>query len=52
MARLGFAVTGADASEQNIGTARAHAAQSGLTIDYRATTAEALVAEGRSSTWC
>src|ERR1700740_304516 len=34
MARLGFAVTGADASERNIGTARAHAAQSGLAIDY------------------
>jgi 2-polyprenyl-6-hydroxyphenyl methylase/3-demethylubiquinone-9 3-methyltransferase len=48
MARLGFAVTGADASERNIGTARAHAAQSGLSIDYRATTAEVLVAEGRS----
>jgi 2-polyprenyl-6-hydroxyphenyl methylase/3-demethylubiquinone-9 3-methyltransferase len=47
MARLGFAVTGADASEKNIGTARAHAAQSGLAIDYRATTAEALVAEER-----
>ena len=46
MARLGFAVTGADASERNIGTARAHAAQSGLQIDYRATTAEALVEEG------
>jgi 2-polyprenyl-6-hydroxyphenyl methylase/3-demethylubiquinone-9 3-methyltransferase len=48
MARLGFAVTGADASERNIGTAKAHAAQSGLTIDYRAATAEALVAEGHS----
>jgi 2-polyprenyl-6-hydroxyphenyl methylase/3-demethylubiquinone-9 3-methyltransferase len=46
MARLGFAVTGADASERNIGTARAHAAQSGLAIDYRASTAEALEAEG------
>jgi len=46
MARLGFAVTGADASERNIGTAKAHAAQSGLTIDYRAATAEVLVAEG------
>src|SRR5438067_11622843 len=34
MARLGFAVTGADASEKNIGTAKAHAAQSGLSIDY------------------
>jgi len=47
MARLGFAVTGADASERNIGTARAHAGQSGLDIDYRATSAEALAAEGR-----
>jgi 2-polyprenyl-6-hydroxyphenyl methylase/3-demethylubiquinone-9 3-methyltransferase len=46
MARLGFAVTGADASEKNIGTARAHAAQSGLDIAYRAATAETLVAEG------
>ena len=42
MARLGFAVTGADASEKNIGTASAHAAQSGLAIDYISTTAEAL----------
>lgn len=48
MARLGFAVTGADASERNIGTASAHAAQSGLPITYRAATAEALVAEGAS----
>jgi 2-polyprenyl-6-hydroxyphenyl methylase/3-demethylubiquinone-9 3-methyltransferase len=46
MARLGFAVTGADASEKNIGTARAHAAQSGLAIDYRATSAETLVDQG------
>lgn len=46
MARLGFAVTGADASEKNIGTARTHAAQSGLAIDYRAVTAEALAEEG------
>jgi 2-polyprenyl-6-hydroxyphenyl methylase/3-demethylubiquinone-9 3-methyltransferase len=48
MARLGFAVTGADASERNIGTARAHAAQTGLEIEYLDTTAEALVAQGRS----
>jgi 2-polyprenyl-6-hydroxyphenyl methylase/3-demethylubiquinone-9 3-methyltransferase len=47
MARLGFAVTGADASEKNVGTARAHAAQSWLAIDYRAATAETLAAEGR-----
>jgi 2-polyprenyl-6-hydroxyphenyl methylase/3-demethylubiquinone-9 3-methyltransferase len=48
MTRLGFAVTGADASDRNIGTARAHAAQAGLAIDYRAATAEELGAEGRS----
>jgi 2-polyprenyl-6-hydroxyphenyl methylase / 3-demethylubiquinone-9 3-methyltransferase len=48
MARLGFAVTGADASEKNIGTARAHAASSAVTVDYRAATAEALAAEGRA----
>ena len=48
MARLGFAVTGADASERNIGTAKAHAAQTGLAIDYRAVTAEELLADGRS----
>ncbi|MBV9549755.1 MAG: bifunctional 2-polyprenyl-6-hydroxyphenol methylase/3-demethylubiquinol 3-O-methyltransferase UbiG [Alphaproteobacteria bacterium] len=46
MARLGFAVTGADVSEKNIGTARSHAGQSELAIDYRVTTAEALAAEG------
>jgi 2-polyprenyl-6-hydroxyphenyl methylase/3-demethylubiquinone-9 3-methyltransferase len=46
MARLGFAVTGVDASERNIGTASAHAAEQGLAIAYRAATAEALVAEG------
>lgn len=46
MARLGFAVTGADASERNIGTARAHAAQSGIQVDYRATTAESLAEAG------
>jgi 2-polyprenyl-6-hydroxyphenyl methylase/3-demethylubiquinone-9 3-methyltransferase len=45
MARLGFAVTGVDASERNIGTARAHADQMGLAIDYRCATAEALLAE-------
>jgi len=48
MARLGFAVIGADASDRNIGTARAHAAQTGVEIDYRATSAEALTAESRA----
>jgi len=46
MARLGATVVGADAAERNIPVARLHAEQSGLTIDYRHTTAEALAAEG------
>ncbi|MEJ1969821.1 MAG: bifunctional 2-polyprenyl-6-hydroxyphenol methylase/3-demethylubiquinol 3-O-methyltransferase UbiG [Rhizomicrobium sp.] len=46
MARLGFAVTGVDPSEKNVGTARAHAAASGAPVAYRAATAEALEAEG------
>ncbi|WP_304169796.1 bifunctional 2-polyprenyl-6-hydroxyphenol methylase/3-demethylubiquinol 3-O-methyltransferase UbiG [Phenylobacterium aquaticum] len=46
MCRLGFSVTGVDASERNIGTASAHAAAQGLEIDFRASTAEALEAEG------
>jgi 2-polyprenyl-6-hydroxyphenyl methylase/3-demethylubiquinone-9 3-methyltransferase len=46
MSRLGFRVTGVDASERNIGTASAHAAEQGLEIDYRASTAEALLAVG------
>ncbi len=46
MARLGAAVTGIDPSPENVGVARAHAAQSGLIIDYRAVTAEELAAGG------
>lgn len=46
MARLGAAVTGADAAEGNIAIAGLHAEEQGLAIDYRATTAEALAAEG------
>jgi 2-polyprenyl-6-hydroxyphenyl methylase/3-demethylubiquinone-9 3-methyltransferase len=46
MRRLGFAVTAVDASERNVAVAGAHAAEQGLEIDYRATTAEALLAEG------
>ncbi len=48
MTRLGFAVTGVDASERNIGTAKAHAAEQGLEIDYRAGAAEALLAQGEA----
>jgi len=46
MARLGFAVIAVDASEDGIGAARAHAAELGLSIDYRCATAEALLADG------
>jgi 2-polyprenyl-6-hydroxyphenyl methylase/3-demethylubiquinone-9 3-methyltransferase len=46
MTRLGFHVVGVDASARNIGTASAHAAEAGLDIDYRCTTAEALLAAG------
>jgi 2-polyprenyl-6-hydroxyphenyl methylase/3-demethylubiquinone-9 3-methyltransferase len=46
LARLGAAVVGADPSEQNIAVARQHAAQSGLAIDYRGTSAEALAQAG------
>jgi 2-polyprenyl-6-hydroxyphenyl methylase/3-demethylubiquinone-9 3-methyltransferase len=46
MARLGAAVVGADAAERNIPVAQVHAAQSGLLIDYRNATAEALAEAG------
>jgi len=46
MARLGASVTGVDASEANIKTALTHATEQGLKIDYRAGTAEDLLAAG------
>lgn len=46
MARLGATVVGADAAERNLPVARIHAEQSGLEIDYRHTTAEAMAAAG------
>jgi 2-polyprenyl-6-hydroxyphenyl methylase/3-demethylubiquinone-9 3-methyltransferase len=48
LARMGATVTGIDASEKNIGTARAHAARGDLEIDYRCTTAEDLLAAGET----
>src|SRR5581483_8420460 len=48
LARLGASIVGADPSASNIAAAKHHAAQSGLSIDYRETTAEALVASGES----
>ena len=46
MRRMGFEVTAVDASSENIGTARAHAAEQGLDIAYRAATVEQIEAEG------
>ncbi len=46
MARLGASVTAVDASEANIKTAMTHAKETGLEIDYRAGTAEGLLAAG------
>ena len=48
LARLGAEMVGVDASEKNIGVARLHAVQSGLTIDYRHGAAEDLAANGET----
>lgn len=48
LARMGAEVVGADAGETNIEVAKLHASQSGLNIDYRATTAEALAEAGET----
>ncbi|MCA0995345.1 bifunctional 2-polyprenyl-6-hydroxyphenol methylase/3-demethylubiquinol 3-O-methyltransferase UbiG [Alloyangia pacifica] len=46
MARLGAEIVGVDAAERNIPVAQTHAEQSGLKIDYRFSTAEALAEAG------
>ena len=46
MARLGAEVVGVDAAPRNIPVAQTHAEQSGLQIDYRHDTAEAMAAAG------
>jgi 2-polyprenyl-6-hydroxyphenyl methylase / 3-demethylubiquinone-9 3-methyltransferase len=46
LARMGADVVAVDAAAQNISVAGAHAAATGLAIDYRNTTAEALVQAG------
>jgi 2-polyprenyl-6-hydroxyphenyl methylase/3-demethylubiquinone-9 3-methyltransferase len=48
LARLGASVVGADPAERNIAAAQRHAAQAGLAVDYRATTAEALAQSGEA----
>lgn len=44
--RLGARVTAIDPANESIEAAKAHAREGGLDIDYRATTAEALLSEG------
>ncbi len=46
LARLGAAVVGADPARDNIEAARRHAQDAGLSVDYRAETAEALADSG------
>ena len=46
LARLGAEVVGADPSAANIEAARLHAAEAGVAVDYRETTAEALADAG------
>jgi 2-polyprenyl-6-hydroxyphenyl methylase/3-demethylubiquinone-9 3-methyltransferase len=48
LARLGAHMVGADPAEENIEAARAHAEEQGLSVDYRATTAEALAEAGET----
>ena len=48
LARMGATVTGIDASDRNIGTAEAHAAESGLSIEYQAIPVEELADKGRA----
>ena len=48
MVRLGATVTGVDALEKNVKTAKTHAEQVGLDIDYRHGTIEQMVAAGEA----
>lgn len=48
MARMGASVVGADPSEKNIGIASTHAKASGVSVDYRAVTAEELAEAGET----
>jgi 2-polyprenyl-6-hydroxyphenyl methylase/3-demethylubiquinone-9 3-methyltransferase len=47
MSRLGFAVTAVDADDHAIAVARAHAAATGLSIDYRVASAESMAGGGQ-----
>ena len=46
LARIGAEVVGADPAANNIDVAKLHAAETGVAVDYRSTTAEALADAG------
>ena len=46
LARLGASVVGIEPAEENVAAARLHAEKSGVPVDYRATTVEALAETG------
>ena len=48
VARMGATVVGADPSEKNIGIASTHAKASGVSVDYRAATAEQMAEAGET----
>ena len=48
MVRLGASVTGVDALERNLKTAKTHAEQNGIDVDYRHGTIEQMVAQGET----
>ncbi|MEM8664713.1 MAG: bifunctional 2-polyprenyl-6-hydroxyphenol methylase/3-demethylubiquinol 3-O-methyltransferase UbiG [Pseudomonadota bacterium] len=48
LAKMGAEVVGADAAPTNIEVAKRHAAETGVPVDYRATTAEDLAAAGET----
>ncbi|MEM6761584.1 MAG: bifunctional 2-polyprenyl-6-hydroxyphenol methylase/3-demethylubiquinol 3-O-methyltransferase UbiG, partial [Pseudomonadota bacterium] len=48
LAQMGADVVGADSAPTNVEVAKRHAAQSGVPVDYRATTAEDLAAAGET----
>ncbi|MBJ3778480.1 bifunctional 2-polyprenyl-6-hydroxyphenol methylase/3-demethylubiquinol 3-O-methyltransferase UbiG [Acuticoccus mangrovi] len=48
LARMGADVVGADAAPTNVEVAKRHAAMTGVSVDYRATTAEALAEAGET----
>ncbi|MEM9221816.1 MAG: bifunctional 2-polyprenyl-6-hydroxyphenol methylase/3-demethylubiquinol 3-O-methyltransferase UbiG [Pseudomonadota bacterium] len=48
LAKMGADVLGADAAPTNVEVAKRHAAQTGVAVAYRATTAEELAAEGET----